>query len=59
MKFRLSHEYRVLLFALAGGIPALAAALIFIFRSGWGPREQWTLAVVLAGAWLAFGIAVK
>jgi two-component system nitrogen regulation sensor histidine kinase NtrY len=59
MKIRLSHEYRILLFALAGGIAALTAALILIFRSGWGPREQWTLAVVLVGAWLAFGITVR
>jgi two-component system nitrogen regulation sensor histidine kinase NtrY len=59
MKVRLSHEYRVSLFALAGGIPALAAALILIFRAGWGAREEWTLAVVLVGAWLAFTLAVK
>ena len=59
MNFRLSHEYRVLLFALAGGIPALLTAFILIFRNDWGAREQWLLAVVLTGAWLAFGITVK
>jgi nitrogen fixation/metabolism regulation signal transduction histidine kinase len=59
MKIRLSHENRIFLFALAGGIPAIAAALTLIFRSGWGPREQWTLTVVLVGAWLALAMIVK
>lgn len=59
MKPRLGHEYRVLLLALAGGLPALTAVLILIFRAGWGPREQWALAFVLVAVWIAFGVAVK
>jgi nitrogen fixation/metabolism regulation signal transduction histidine kinase len=59
MKTRLSHEYRIFLFALAGGLPALAAAAALIFHTNWGAREQWTLTVVLTGAWIALAITVK
>jgi nitrogen fixation/metabolism regulation signal transduction histidine kinase len=59
MNFRLTHERRVMLFALAGGLPALLVALFLLFHGNHTPREQWTFGILIVGWWLGFCVAAK
>jgi nitrogen fixation/metabolism regulation signal transduction histidine kinase len=59
MTFRLSHERRVLLFALVGGLPALVVALVFLLHGKSTNREYWMLAVFITGCWIACCLAAK
>ncbi|HET6629395.1 MAG TPA: ATP-binding protein [Woeseiaceae bacterium] len=56
---RLSFESRITLLALAGGVPALVVAGLFLFRADLPFGLAVLLMAVLAGAWLAFSFAVK
>src|SRR5271168_2102512 len=54
------HEARILLLALAAGFPAVATALIILWWTGdYSPKVQWTLTVVMVGAWWGFAAAVR
>ena len=57
MKFRLSHDTRVLLLALAGGVPALVVAMILLH--GHSGREQWALGLLIFGCWLGFSFGAR
>ncbi|MFZ0589352.1 MAG: ATP-binding protein [Bryobacteraceae bacterium] len=59
MNIRISHDQRVLLFALAGGLPALAVALFLLFHGKHTPREQWTFTFLIVISWLAFCFAAR
>ena len=59
IRFRLTYERRVLLFALAGGLPAVATALVLLFKTGYSVRLQWTLGPLIIGLWLGFCFAVR
>ncbi len=59
MNIRISHDQRVLLFALAGGLPALAVALFLLFHGNHTPREQWTFTFLIVVCWLAFCFAAR
>jgi PAS domain S-box-containing protein len=48
-----------LLLTLAGGFPATLVALILIWTGSYAARVQWTLTVLVAGAWLGFSSAVR
>src|SRR5688572_30339916 len=47
----LSFEARILLLALAVGLPGTAAALLLLWVGPYSPRIQWLLTAVLAVAW--------
>jgi PAS domain S-box-containing protein len=47
------HERRVFFLTLAGGLPALAIALVLLWSGDFAPRTQWTLSVLAVGSWLA------
>ena len=47
----LSFETRILLLALAVGLPGTAAALLLLWLGPHGPRIQWSVTAVLALAW--------
>jgi nitrogen fixation/metabolism regulation signal transduction histidine kinase len=47
------HERRAFFLALAGGLPALAIAVVLLWRGDFASRTQWTLTVIAVGAWLA------
>src|SRR5437868_2436876 len=49
---RLSHDQLVFLYALLAGLPAVAAALGFLWFEDHTPKVQWTLSLVLVGCWL-------
>jgi len=55
--FRLSHDKRVLLLALAGGLPAIIACVVLLATQGFPARIQWTIDIVVVLAWLAFCFA--
>ena len=58
-KARLSYEGHVVLLALLAGLPGAAAALIILWTGDYTPRTQWTLSVLIVGAWWGFTIAVR
>ena len=47
----LSFETRILLLALAVGLPGTAAALLLLWLGPYSPRSQWIAAAGLAAAW--------
>jgi two-component system nitrogen regulation sensor histidine kinase NtrY len=54
------HEARILLLALAAGFPAVLTALIILWWTGdYTAKVQWTLTVVIVGAWWGFAAAVR
>jgi two-component system nitrogen regulation sensor histidine kinase NtrY len=55
----LSHERRVLLMALAAGLPSLALALVLLWAGGYSAKVFWTLAVLVISCWLGFSFALQ
>ena len=53
------HERRVLLLALAAGLPATAIAILLLWTGGYSSRVQWTVGVLLVAAWLGFAFATQ
>src|SRR5580658_1650630 len=54
------HEGRILLLALAAGLPAVVTCLIILWWTGsYTPKVQWTLSIVIVGAWWGFAAAVR
>jgi PAS domain S-box-containing protein len=50
---RLPLETRIPLIVLAGGLPAVAVALVWIWTGDHGVEVQWTLGALVVVAWLA------
>src|SRR6266536_2319414 len=53
------HERQVFWLALAGGLPALVVALALLWTGDFASRTQWTLTVLVTGAWLAFAALAR
>ncbi|MBI1722280.1 MAG: PAS domain-containing sensor histidine kinase [Gemmatimonadetes bacterium] len=53
------HDRRVLVTALAGGLPAVAAALIILATGGFTPKVVWTVGLLVVLCWLGFAFAVR
>ncbi len=53
------HERRIFILALLTGLPAVTLALLLLWRGDFASRTQWTLTILLAGAWLAFVGALR
>ena len=56
---RLSYEGRVWLMALLAGLPGSAIALLILWTGDYTPKTQWTLTVLIVGAWWGFTMAVR
>ncbi len=56
---RMSHERRVLLMALAGGLPAMSVAFVLLWAGGYSTKLCLTLSALLAGCWLGFSFALR
>src|SRR5690349_18546081 len=55
-----SHEGRVVLLALLAGLPGSVAALWMLWtKDPSDAKVQWTLTVLIVGAWLGFALAVR
>src|SRR3954451_5898430 len=56
----ISHEGRVVLLAVLAGLPGSLTALIMLWTADNGSlRVQWTLSVIILGAWMGFAFAVR
>src|SRR2546430_13173279 len=53
-KRKLRYERRIFTLALLTGLPAVALALVLLWRGDFAARTQWTLTILLVGVWLAF-----
>jgi nitrogen fixation/metabolism regulation signal transduction histidine kinase len=56
---RLTHEQKILLYALLGGLPAVATALAYLWFEEHTPKEQWTLTLVIFCCWVGFALAAQ
>jgi two-component system, NtrC family, nitrogen regulation sensor histidine kinase NtrY len=54
-----SFEIRILLLALAVGLPGTALALALLWVGGYGAATRWTLAAALLAAWWGLASAVR
>ena len=59
MKFRLNHDSRVLLLALAGGFPAVLVCVILLASGGFSGRTQWTLDLTVVLFWIGCCAAAR
>jgi nitrogen fixation/metabolism regulation signal transduction histidine kinase len=59
MSRRLSHDFRILLMALASALPGAAISLIFLWTGDWTPKVQWTLSVLIITFCLGFAFALR
>ncbi|MDQ1557192.1 MAG: two-component system, NtrC family, nitrogen regulation sensor histidine kinase NtrY [Pyrinomonadaceae bacterium] len=56
---RLNHDQRILLMALAGGLPGTLISLILIWDRPYTPKVQWTLSLVILGFWLSLAFSLR
>ena len=59
MPKKLSHHRRVLLLALLSGLPAASVALALLWRGDFSSQTQWSLTVLMLGAWWGFAWAAR
>jgi nitrogen fixation/metabolism regulation signal transduction histidine kinase len=59
MHRRVSFEYRLFLFALAAGAPAVIAAIVLLATGDFSTATAWTLGGVIVAWWLAIALALK
>ena len=58
--FRLTHEKRILVLALAAGAPAVLVCMIMLWWTGeYSAKTQWTLSVLIIGFWLGFCFGLR
>jgi len=56
---RLSFERRIVLLALAAGLPAVLTVLAMLWAGDYTPKTQWTLAILILGFWISFTLALE
>ena len=56
---RLVHERRVQMLALAAGLPGVVTAMVILWVGDYPAKVQWTLGIVIIGAWLGFAAAAR
>ena len=58
--FRLTHEKRILVLALAAGAPAVLVCMIMLWWTGeYSAKTQWTLSVLIICFWLGFCFGLR
>ena len=55
----LPHGVQVALLTLLAGLPAIAVAVVLLWKSRMAPALEWGVVFVIAGAWLGCAWAVK
>jgi nitrogen fixation/metabolism regulation signal transduction histidine kinase len=55
----LRHEQRVLLLALAAGLPGVLATMLLLLQGGFSARAIWTLGGLVGGAWVIVAFALR
>jgi len=56
---RLRFDQRILLLALAAGLPATSVALILLWTGPYTAKVQWTLTVLVVGVWTGCSFSVR
>src|ERR1044072_6715132 len=56
---RIGFEGRIVLLSLLAGLPGSVTALIILWNGIFHARTQWTLTVIIVGAWLGFPLALR
>jgi nitrogen fixation/metabolism regulation signal transduction histidine kinase len=56
---RFRFDQRILLLALAAGLPAAMVALILLWTGDYTPKVQWTLTVFILGVWTGCSFSVR
>jgi len=56
---RLRFDQRILLLALAAGLPAALVALVLLWTGPYTPKVQWTLTVFIVGVWTGCSFSVR
>jgi two-component system, NtrC family, nitrogen regulation sensor histidine kinase NtrY len=56
---RLRFDQRILLLALAAGLPAALVALTLLWTGDYTPKVQWTLSVLIVGVWAGCSFSVR
>jgi len=56
---RFRFDQRILLLALAAGLPAAVVALILLWTGDSTPKVQWTLTVFIVGVWAGCSFSVR
>ena len=54
-----SHDTRILLMAIASGLPGSAITLWLIWRGEYTLKVQWTVSVFLVAVWLGFAFSLR
>jgi two-component system, NtrC family, nitrogen regulation sensor histidine kinase NtrY len=55
----LTHDRRVLMMALAAGLPAVLISLILLWGGDYTAKVQWTLSVLILGTWVGFTMGLR
>ena len=55
----LSHEGRIILMAVAAGLPGSITALALLWVGDFTPKVQWTLTVMILALWWGFAFAAR
>jgi nitrogen fixation/metabolism regulation signal transduction histidine kinase len=60
-KRKISHENRVFLYTLLGGLPAVIVAMVLLlwFVPAADSKIKWTLGLLIFGFWLGYALAVR
>src|SRR5919202_4835032 len=54
-----SHESSVLRLALGGGLPAVVAVVVLLWRHNYTPKVQWTVGLIVVGSWVISGLMLR
>ena len=55
----LRFDQRILLLALAAGLPASIVALILLWSGDYSPKVEWTLTVIIVSVWIGCSFSVR
>jgi two-component system nitrogen regulation sensor histidine kinase NtrY len=53
------HERRIFQLALLAGLPGIVVAVVLLWRGGYSGKVQWTIGVVVVGAWLITAFVLR
>ena len=53
------HERRMMILALAAGLPGVIVSMVMIWTGGYTPKVERTVTLFVVGGWLAFAAAVQ
>jgi nitrogen fixation/metabolism regulation signal transduction histidine kinase len=57
--FRAGHETRLALTAILAGLPAVAAAIFFLWTGDHSPDTRWTLTFFILFSWIGFSVSIR